>query len=112
MSYFGRRTAAPFGAVRYDSLYGQQEMTNTANEPDMPNLATETQIGGSHYKALGADQPIELCYRRYGYDPTRVVLCTKVDKYLTRAKGDPLENMQKAKHCIEMMIEFYQRSTA
>jgi hypothetical protein len=45
-----------------------------------------------------------------GYMGVKAALHTKVDKYLTRDKGDPLENLRKAEHCLRLLIDFYTRS--
>ena len=62
----------------------------------------ETQIGGDHYKELSI-QPIEY------------ILANKLDfcegnvvKYITRYKSkNGLEDLKKAKHYIDMLIENY-----
>lgn len=69
--------------------------------------ALQKQVGGSHYKSYGDFQPIEVCYRRYGYPGVKASLHLKVDKYLTRDKGDGLENIEKAIHCLELLRDYY-----
>jgi hypothetical protein len=86
-------------------LYGRRVVPTFGGDASKHNPLF-TQVGGAHYKEQGSDQPIELCYRRYGYDGVMASLHTKVDKYLTRKKDDKVENLQKAKHCIELMIQF------
>ena len=67
--------------------------------------ALDRQIGGTHYKDQGI-QPLEITFRNFGYHGLRGAILTKVNKYLTREKGDHIENLEKAAHCIEMQIEF------
>jgi uncharacterized protein (DUF2164 family) len=73
-------------------------------------MALETQVGGDHYKNQGI-QPLEITYKNFGYQGVKASIYTKVNKYLTRDKGLHIENLQKAKHCIEMQIEFFNRDT-
>ena len=60
---------------------------------------SEKQVGGSHYK----DYPIQ---------PWDIIDCYGLDfyegnvlKYLLRTKGDRLEDLQKAKHYLDKIIE-------
>ena len=71
-------------------------------------LATDKQVGGTHYKEQGLE-PIEVTYENFGYYGVRSALYTKVNKYLTRNKGNHIEDLEKAKHCIELQIEFAKR---
>ena len=66
--------------------------------------ANEKQIGGEHYKGVPA-----------GYGPTIIGLIWKLNaaraqalKYILRAgrKGPVIEDLEKAKHLIELEIEF------
>lgn len=64
--------------------------------------ALDKQVGGSHYKDL-VIQPVEYCYmNNLGYMEGNVI------KYVTRYrfKEDPLKDLEKAKHYIELLIEF------
>ena len=61
--------------------------------------ARDMQIGGSHYQNLEIE-PIEYSMRNK-LNP----LESKVIKYVTRRKDDRLMDLQKAKHCIEMLID-------
>ena len=63
--------------------------------------AFDTQIGGNHYSKLKI-QPMLYSYLNH-LDPLQHTII----KYITRFrdKGDPLENLQKARHCIDMLIE-------
>mgnify|MGYP000595384916 CR=1 FL=1 len=71
-------------------------------------LATDKQVGGKHYKEQGLE-PVEVTYENFGYYGVRAALYTKVNKYLTRNKGNHLQDLEKAKHCIELQIEFAKR---
>lgn len=63
--------------------------------------AIDEQVGGSHYKRM-TYQPIELSME-VGGTPT---FC-KVAKYLTRDKDDRLDNLSKARHCIQLEKEMF-----
>ena len=62
----------------------------------------ETQIGGDHYKELSI-QPIEyILANKLGFCEGNVI------KYITRYKSkNGLEDLKKAKHYIDMLIENY-----
>lgn len=62
----------------------------------------DTQIGGDHYKELPI-QPIEyILANKLGFCEGNVV------KYITRYKSkNGLEDLKKAKHYIDMLIENY-----
>jgi len=63
--------------------------------------ATEKQIGGQHYRKF-AIQPAEFCYRN-----NIPYLEATAIKYLCRWKDKGgLQDLEKAKHFIEMLIEF------
>ena len=63
--------------------------------------ATETQIGGNHYTKL-AIQPM-----RYSMENGLDALQHTVIKYVTRFRDkNGIEDLEKAKHCIDMLIEF------
>ena len=70
--------------------------------------ALDIQVGGDHYKHQKL-QPLEMVYLRYGYEGVKAALHCKIDKYLTRQKGEPRENLSKAQHCIDLLIEFYDK---
>lgn len=55
-----------------------------------------TQVAGTHYTSMKM-QPVELAYKLYATP----CFC-KLAKYLTRNKGDKLENLKKALHCIRL----------
>ena len=67
--------------------------------------ALDEQIGGSHYKAQGL-QPFEITYANFGYEGVRASAYTKVNKYLTRDKGDHVENVEKAIHCLQIQLHY------
>lgn len=61
--------------------------------------AREHQIGGDHYKTMSM-QPIEFIQsNRMGFCEGSVI------KYLCRRKGSRMEDLQKARHYIELMQE-------
>ena len=63
--------------------------------------ATDTQIGGNHYTKL-AIQPM-----RYSMENGLDALQHTVIKYVTRFRDkNGIEDLEKAKHCIDMLIEF------
>ena len=55
-----------------------------------------TQVAGTHYTSMKM-QPVQLAYYLYATP----CFC-KLAKYLTRDKGDKLENLKKALHCIRL----------
>ena len=62
--------------------------------------ATDTQVGGNHYKSL-AIQPVEYIHANgLGYFEGNVLI------YITRWKAkDGIKDLEKAKHYIELLIE-------
>lgn len=62
--------------------------------------AIEQQVGGNHYKEMDY-QPFE-----FAMDVGGTPAICKVAKYLTRVKGDRLENLRKAYHCIQLEQEY------
>jgi len=85
------------------------DYVNGISEKDMPYSLDpmSEQVGGSHYKDMGI-QPLEATYLNYGYEGVEAAIYTKVNKYF-RNKGDKLENLHKAAHCIDMLIDFRER---
>ena len=86
-------------------------MTNAYDNHD--NLGTgvnwsalKSQVAGDHY-TLMKQQPLEKTYHTYGYVGVKHSIYTKVDKYLTRAKGTDREDIEKAIHCLQLQLEFY-----
>jgi len=78
---------------------------------EIPNLNVEPkkdsplqkQTGGTHYKNM-AIQPAE-----YAEKNGLSLLEGNVVKYITRwkLKGQPLSDLEKAKHCIDLLIEIH-----
>ncbi len=66
--------------------------------------ASENQVGGSHYLEMGIS-PLDYTYAMYGYEGLKASITTKVLKYLGRNKDNEVEDLEKAKHCIELLIE-------
>lgn len=62
--------------------------------------AADTQVGGVHYKGMEY-QPFHL-----SLDVKGSAGFVKAAKYLTRDKGDRLENLRKAYHCIKLEQEW------
>lgn len=75
-----------------------QDARPIKTEPVMSAL--NSQIGGEHYKSLPI-QPVEFCQRnRLGFCESNVV------KYVTRhASKGGREDLEKAKHNIDLLIE-------
>ena len=67
--------------------------------------ALESQVGGDHYKNQGV-QPFEITYKNFGYEGLQAAVYTKVNKYLTRDKGDHQENVEKAIHCLQIQLDY------
>ncbi len=65
----------------------------------------DTQIGGSHYKKLKI-QPMEYSMAN-GLDPCQHTVIKYVTRF--RDKGG-IADLEKAKHCIDLLIEFEQLS--
>lgn len=63
----------------------------------------DVQIGGGHYKGM-AIQPMEYSMKN-GLDPCQHTIIKYVSRY--RYKGG-IEDLEKAKHCIDMLIKFEQ----
>lgn len=73
--------------------------------------AIQSQVGGDHYKKQKL-QPLDATFARYGYIGVKAAIHTKVDKYLTRDKDDELEQLEKAHHCLGMLIEYYHKENS
>ena len=84
----------------------QQEAHTEETKPIQQELkATETQIGGDHYTKL-AIQPM-----RYSMENGLDALQHTVIKYVTRFRDkNGIEDLEKAKHCIDMLIEYEKES--
>lgn len=70
-----------------------------ANKP-----ALTQQVGGDHYKTMGI-QPLEATYANFGYAGLKAAVYTKVLKYMGRIKDDEVEQLKKARHCLDILIE-------
>nr|DAU57534.1 MAG TPA: nucelotide kinase [Caudoviricetes sp.] len=70
-----------------------------------PQSALDTQVGGSHYKNFKI-QPVEFIHQNgIGYMAGNVI------KYVSRYKEkNGIEDLKKARHYIDMMIEFEQEA--
>ena len=66
--------------------------------------AFATQIAGSHYTDLKI-QPLELTYANFGYAGLKAAIYTKINKYMTRNKDNEVEQLKKARHCLDILIE-------
>jgi|TARA_R110000744_G_scaffold80963_1_gene159105 hypothetical protein len=73
--------------------------------------ALDKQIGGDHYKNQGI-QPLEATLANYGYIGLEAAVSTKVNKYISRNKGDKVENLQKAVHVLQILIEAAEKEPA
>ena len=84
----------------------QQEAHTEETKPIQQEVkATDTQIGGNHYTKL-AIQPM-----RYSMENGLDALQHTVIKYVTRFRDkNGIEDLEKAKHCIDMLIEFEKES--
>lgn len=66
--------------------------------------ALDRQVAGSHYKELGI-QPLEATYLNFGYQGLKAAVYTKVNKYILRNKDNEVEQLKKARHCLDILIE-------
>ena len=79
----------------------QQELHTEETKPIQLVSATDTQVGGNHYTKL-AIQPM-----RYSMENGLDALQHTVIKYVTRFRDkNGIEDLERAKHCIDMLIEF------
>ena len=78
-----------------------QEPHTEETKPIHQVSATDTQVGGNHYTKL-AIQPM-----RYSMENGLDALQHTIIKYVTRFRDKAgIEDLEKAKHCIDMLIEF------
>ena len=84
----------------------QQEHNTEETKPIQQEVkATDTQIGGDHYTKL-AIQPM-----RYSMENKLDPLQHTIIKYVTRFRDkNGIEDLEKAKHCIDMLIEYEKES--
>lgn len=88
--------------IRQDEKFkaGGYSGTGSVNA-QLKQSATDTQVGGNHYTKL-AIQPMQYSMKN-GLD----ALQHTVIKYVTRFRDKAgIEDLEKAKHCIDMLIEF------
>ena len=79
----------------------QQELHTEETKPIQQVSAAGTQVGGNHYTKL-AIQPM-----RYSMANNLDALQHTIIKYVTRFRDKAgIEDLEKAKHCIDMLIEF------
>ena len=85
-----------------DTPPAQQELHAEETKPIQQEVkATDTQVGGNHYTKL-AIQPMQYSMKN-GLDPLQHTII----KYVTRFRDKAgIEDLEKAKHCIDMLIEF------
>jgi hypothetical protein len=99
------------GRTGQKSLRNQNRRKKRMLTAEIPNLNMEPkkdsplqkQTGGTHYKNM-AIQPAE-----YAEKNGLSLLEGNVVKYITRwkLKGQPLSDLEKAKHCIDLLIEIH-----
>jgi hypothetical protein len=75
--------------------------------PIKTESALDTQVGGAHYKGMKI-QPMEYSMAN-GLDACQHTAI----KYISRFRGKGgIQDLEKAKHCIDMLIEFELRAMA
>ena len=85
-----------------DTPAPQQELHAEETKPiQQENKATETQVGGNCYTKL-AIQPMRYSMEN-GLDPLQHTVIKYVARFRDKAG---IEDLEKAKHCIDMLIEF------
>jgi hypothetical protein len=82
------------------------QMHATSENPTPPHPMA-FQVGGQHYKDM-AIQPMEYSMVNK-LDPCQHTIIKYVSRF--RAKGG-IQDLEKAKHCIDMLISFEQRKAA
>ena len=86
-------------------LPGEFKPLKSDDVVEVKHKATDTQIGGDHYTKL-AIQPMQ-----YSMENGLDALQHTVIKYVTRFRDkNGIEDLEKAKHCIDMLIEFEKES--
>jgi len=66
------------------------------------NIALETQVGGSHYASMKI-QPIEYSMANE-MNPLQHTAIKYISRY--KSKGTPIEDLRKAIHSLELLIQF------
>ena len=83
----------------------QQEHNTEETKPIQQVSVTDTQVGGDHYTKLSI-QPM-----RYSMENGLDALQHTIIKYVTRFRDKAgIEDLEKAKHCIDMLIEYEKES--
>lgn len=85
----------------YDAIDVYDEPLEVSTEMGDP---LDRQVAGQHYKSQGV-QPLEYCLANYGYDGLKASIHTKVNKYLSRNKNSETEDIEKAIHCLEILLK-------
>jgi hypothetical protein len=68
---------------------------------NLSDSSLKKQVGGDHYKLMKM-QPVEFILAN------DIDFCTgNIIKYVTRDKGDKIENLRKARHYIDILIEHH-----
>ena len=66
------------------------------------NIALETQVGGNHYNSMKI-QPIEYTMKNE-MNPLQHTAIKYISRY--KSKGTPIEDLRKAIHSLELLIQF------
>lgn len=97
---------APGGIYQVDSLDEHNKRTLNDVTPEEWDKASKTQVGGNHYKHL-VIQPAYFCH----VNNIPYLEATAI-KYLCRwRKKNGIEDLRKAKHFIDLLIEFENADT-
>lgn len=93
----------PVVSLAITSLTNKEPMSKPYDDAFRPEgSAFDTQVGGQHYKTMKI-QPVEFCLaNKFDFFQKDVI------KYVTRRKGDKakrIEDLNKAKHYLQMYIE-------
>lgn len=88
------------GACEIEML---SEFTSLPGQVQKTESALDVQIGGGHYKDM-AIQPMEYSMKN-GLDACQHTAIKYISRF--RDKGG-IEDLRKAKHCIDMLIQFEQ----
>ena len=70
------------------------------------NIALETQVGGSHYSSMKI-QPIEYTMQN-NMNPLQHTAIKYISRY--KQKGKPIEDLRKAIHSLELLIQFEEKN--
>jgi hypothetical protein len=67
--------------------------------------AIDTQIGGQHYKKLGTAEPWKIVDAAFTAEAAAGFYRGNALKYLLRNKSDAVEDLKKARHYLDRLIE-------